>query len=97
MAGHATEVRESKAPEKRSYRKLEEMHIKKVKGPNGGHLVTHHFGSDGVNFHKPEEHMFGKDEGPEMIEHVARHLGVRSEEPEEAEAEPEGKPEEEND
>ncbi len=54
---------------------------------NGGHTVTHHYRTSakrdaknpsGVSYQhqEPEHHVFGKDEGHEMLRHVAEHTGV---------------------
>lgn len=91
MAGHATEVREAKEPEKRSYRKIHHIEIEKVKGENGGHIVRHHYHADGMSYHEPSTHIFGKGDGEEMMTHIAKHMGVempgREQEPEEEVAE----------
>ena len=51
---------------------------------NGGHTVTHHY-KDAVRHGKhgdvsryvePEHHVFGPDEGHEMLAHVANHLAI---------------------
>jgi hypothetical protein len=69
------EYKEAKG-EKRSYKKLEHIEIKPVKGENGGHMVTHHMQNEGMAYKAPEVHMFGKDEGPEMMAHLSKHLKV---------------------
>lgn len=51
---------------------------------NGGHTVVHHFketmreGKHGQmpQYHEPERHVFGEDEGHEMLAHVANHLEI---------------------
>jgi hypothetical protein len=54
---------------------------------NGGHTVTHHHkeaarkdskSHSGVSmvYHEPEHHVFGKDEGHEMLAHIANHLEI---------------------
>lgn len=51
---------------------------------NGGHTVTHHYkpmqreSKHGVmeNYVEPEQHVFGADEGHEMLAHVANHLEI---------------------
>ena len=79
------EIREAAAPEKRSYKKLHHIEIEPVKGENGGHIVTHHFHTDGMEYKKPEVHMFGKDEGSELVAHLSKHLKIAGkEEPEES-------------
>jgi hypothetical protein len=70
------EYKVATSPEKRSYKKLSHIEIKPVKGENGGHIVTHHYQSDGMSYKAPETHMFGKDEGSEMMAHVAKHMKV---------------------
>lgn len=76
------EVRESKAPEKRSYKKIHHLEVEKVKGENGGHIVRNHYHADDMVYHEPSVHIFAKGEGKEMLAHVAKHMGVSSEEPE---------------
>lgn len=52
---------------------------------NGGHTVTHHFkprekASKGLSYEydhpAPETHVFGKNEGHQMLAHVARNLDI---------------------
>lgn len=54
---------------------------------NGGHTVSHHYKEsakrDGKSHSgmammmpEPEHHVFGKDEGHEMLAHIANHLGI---------------------
>lgn len=63
--------------------KKELDHLRVRKADNGGHIVEHHFS----HFeHDPEHHAFGKDEGPEMMDHIAHHMGANVEmEPDEDE------------
>lgn len=81
------DVRESKAPERRSYKKIHHLVIEKVKGENGGHIVRNHYQSAGMEYHEPSTHIFAKGEGQEMLNHVAKHMGVSTGEPEEEEQE----------
>ena len=72
--------------------KKEIHHIEIEPAENGGHTVTHHFhpirteGRFGIQEHymEPERHVFGEDEGHEMLAHIANHLAI----PEVAEGEP---------
>lgn len=75
------EAKLSKEPEKRSYSKLHHIEIHPVKGPHGGYKVMHHRQSEGMNYHAPQEHLFGKGEGKAMMAHVAQAMGIRDEEP----------------
>jgi hypothetical protein len=51
---------------------------------NGGHTVTHHYremqreGKHGIqtSYVEPEHHVFGADEGHDMLAHVANHLAI---------------------
>ena len=52
---------------------------------NGGHTVTHRFRETpqhsskhgvGVAYHEPEQHVFGPEQGHEMLAHVANHLNI---------------------
>ena len=70
------EMREAKAPEKRGYKKLHHIEIEPVRGENGGHIVTHHFQQEGMEMRKPETHMFGKEDGEALMDHLAKHLKV---------------------
>ena len=68
------EYREAKAPEKRSYNKLAEIHIRKL--ANGGHVVSHHHTSDGMMAAMPKEHAFSKEDGADGTTHahITEHL-----------------------
>lgn len=73
---------------------------------NGGHTVTHHYkemtkeGRHGIqiSYVEPEHHVFGADEGHEMLAHVANHLDIpelSEDEPDEPDEPAEGEGEEE--
>ena len=52
-------------------------HIDIRRGHRGaGHTVEHHFTSEGMGYHPPEVHAFGKDEGDQMLAHVGKTMGV---------------------
>lgn len=77
MATHAAGENSIRGPmrgrEKKPKKELEHLRIEKAE--NGGHIVSHHF----AGFeHEPESHVFAKDEGPEMMDHVAKHMGVEA-------------------
>ncbi len=40
---------------------------------NGGHVVEHHH--DGL--FPPKRFVFGKEEGDELLDHVAKHMGIK--------------------
>lgn len=71
-------------------------HIEIHPAENGGHTVSHHYremsrdpkAHSGVSMmhHEPETHVFGKEEGHDMLAHVANHLKI-AEPKEEAEEE----------
>lgn len=54
---------------------------------NGGHTVKHHFreiakdskshAGVSMRYHEPESHVFGPEEGHEMLAHIANHLGIK--------------------
>ena len=78
----AKEMGDSKTP---AMGNIERMEIRPAE--NGGHVVTHHMkakmGRDSkshsgmsMGYSEPEMHVFGKDEGHEMLAHVANHLGI---------------------
>lgn len=77
------EYAQVKAPEKRGYRKLHHLEIEPIKGANGGHMVTHHYQSEGMSYHEPQKHVFAKGDGEALMAHVGKAIGVKM-----AEAEP---------
>lgn len=62
--------RESRTPASKG-KVLERLHI--VPGEDGGHTVEHHYAHDGMTYHKPKVHVFGADEGAELMAHLAKH------------------------
>jgi hypothetical protein len=70
-------------------------HVEVSEGDNGGYSVKHHFKSGaGGAYNEPEEHNFGPDEGPQMMEHVGHAMNIKSPEPSKAEGEETGENEE---
>lgn len=67
------EMKQAKS-EKRSYKKMMGMHIRKM--ANGGHVVSHEHQSDGM-MGMPKEHSFGKEdaENGATYAHVMEHMG----------------------
>lgn len=57
-------------------------HIEVKEAENGGHVVTHHFNHSGGDYHEPEEHVFGADEGGKAMEHIASAANIKSSEAE---------------
>lgn len=66
---------------------------------NGGHTVTHHYKEShsknrnshagiATHYEEPEHHVFGKNQGHEMLAHVANHLAIPESGP--TETEPDG-------
>lgn len=51
---------------------------------NGGHMVTHYMkespSKGGMAYQEPEKHVFGADEGHDMLAHIANHLEIPVEE-----------------
>ena len=79
---------------KKESRKLMRMEIEPAE--NGGHTVRHHYKENlrrdshshsGVfmGASEPEHHVFGPDEGHEMLAHIANHLQIPEGEGEENE------------
>lgn len=63
------------AKHKKGKKVLDHMRIKEAE--NGGHTVEHHYNTvDGPGYHEPEMHVFGPDQGEEMLAHVAKHANV---------------------
>lgn len=69
------EIRSAQARPK-GRKSLHHIEIKNAK--NGGHVVSHHYESDGMAYHKPDEYAFGS--GPETVHHLMDHLGVKENE-----------------
>lgn len=61
----------------RGKKKLRSIEIREAE--TGGHVVTHHFKDDGAMpmYHEPEEHIFGKDEGGKMLDHLISNLHIK--------------------
>lgn len=79
-------------------REIRRMEIEPAE--NGGHTVTHHYKEQphhssksgmGMQYVEPEHHVFGAEEGHEMLAHIANHLQIpesnERQEPEENESE----------
>ena len=75
----------SKSEAKPKFERLIRMEIEPAE--NGGHTVTHHLkpkmtksrdahSGMAMGYQEPEKHVFGADEGHEMLAHVANHLGI---------------------
>lgn len=65
-------------------------HLRVSQGEDGGHVVEHHYAEDGMQYHKPKSHVFGKDEGMDAIAHIAKHSNIKmtpSQEEQEADGE----------
>ena len=69
---------------RKSKPRLEHMRI--MHAENGGHIVEHHMRADNV-YHEPQKHVFGPEQGAEMMAHVGKHMKVKMEEPKESAAE----------
>jgi hypothetical protein len=67
--------RESKTPHSKG-KVLDHLRVKEAEG--GGHTVEHHYAEDGMMYHKPKVHVFGKDEGAELMAHVSKHANVQA-------------------
>jgi hypothetical protein len=57
-----------------SKKELRSVEIEKAE--NGGHIVNHRFTSSGPEYHSPEPHVFGADEGEKLMAHLKSHLGI---------------------
>jgi hypothetical protein len=67
------QYREARTPRSRG-KKLDHIRIKESE--DGGHTVEHYYAEDGMEFHKPKEYSFAKDEVGDLMEHLRRHAGV---------------------
>jgi hypothetical protein len=55
-------------------------HLEVKEAENGGHMVTHHFNNSGPGeYHQPEEHVFGADEGDKAAEHIMGAANIKFE------------------
>lgn len=68
--------REARTPQSRG-KVLDHITVHRAEG---GHVVTHHYALDGPIVHRPKEHVFGDNEGEELLLHVAKHMGVQPKE-----------------
>lgn len=59
-------------------------------GENGGYIVTHNFDSSGMEYYKPEEFVFGEDEGGKVLAHIGKALKIPASAEEAGEKEHEG-------
>lgn len=69
------QYREASSPKSKG-KKLDHIRVRQADG--GGHVVEHHFSEDGMAYHKPATHVFGEDEGAEMLAHVSKHMKVKA-------------------
>ena len=51
--------------------------IEIAKAGNGGHALTHKFGSGGGSYQEPEIHRFSANEGNKLIAHLKEHMGIK--------------------
>ena len=71
--------------ERRGRRKLH--HLEVHPAHNGGHAVHHHYHQGDGAYREPAVHVFGPEEGHEMMKHIAKHAKVKDGWPGENEAE----------
>jgi hypothetical protein len=69
----AYDWKDSAGSRKKPAKVLDHLRVKEAE--NGGHSVEHHFTSFE---HEPETHVFGADQGPEMLAHVAKAANIKS-------------------
>lgn len=60
-------------------------HMLVMKGKGGGHIVEHHYEQAAGEYHEHESKPFGEGQGEEMLAHVGKHMGVKSEQGEQQE------------
>jgi hypothetical protein len=76
------EVKTAETPQKKAKKQLEEVHI--TRGKNGGHVVKHVYGFKGSTSepwqaNEEEEHIFGKEDGEELLAHLKKHMKIKGE------------------
>jgi hypothetical protein len=70
-------VADKEARPARRTKHLHRVTIERAK--NGGHSVVHAFRSGGTLGYEPDvTHVFGKQDGPALLKHLRRHLGIRT-------------------
>ena len=69
--GHAYNFRAETAPAKTGTKVLRDIRVSKAK--SGGHIAAHEFEDA-----PPEEHVFGAQEGPKLLAHLTKHLGIKA-------------------
>lgn len=47
------------------------------KAANGGHVVEHHFQSEG-GYREPQQHVFGEKDGKALLAHISKHMGIKA-------------------
>jgi hypothetical protein len=76
------EARTAEAPQKKKKKELTGVEIKQ--GEKGGHVVTHRYtGGDEPWQSNEETFPFGKEDGEELLNHLKKHLAIKSGESEE--------------
>ena len=78
--GHGYNFREkteSAGPKGMGAKTLRRLEI--TPGKNGGHSVNHVFNYNAGPgpSHSAEEHIFGASEGPALVAHIVKHLGIK--------------------
>lgn len=73
---------EARTPERKEGKKVLH-HIELRRAKNGGHVVRHHHDYEGgprpmMDTGEPEEHIFGKDEGGKLIQHLVKHAKIHA-------------------
>jgi hypothetical protein len=81
--GHAYNFRDSEGPKGTKMPSAGPKTLRRLEvtpGKNGGHSVNHVFNYNpgpGPS-HPDEEHIFGASEGPKLMAHLQKHLGIKA-------------------
>lgn len=51
---------------------------------NGGFSAKHMYDNSGMDYHPPQEHVFGADQGSQLVSHLTKHLGIKGIKPKSA-------------
>jgi hypothetical protein len=76
MVGGGHRVSSSHEDSKPKKRRPHRLSIQRAK--NGGHTVEHTFeGGNGLGYQPPVTHVFGKQDGAKLVQHLRRHLLIQ--------------------
>lgn len=75
LVGGGHRVSASHEDHKPKRKKVHRVAIARAK--NGGHTVEHTYHSNGGGYEPPVTHVFGKQDGAKLVQHLRRHLLIQ--------------------